>query len=661
MVSVPDHPAELAAAAWRTWGARGLVRRTRYEAVRRSGRLREAEQRWPATCPPGARLRAAGTTVPVDLAVPADPGRALRAPIVLYGSVPLGETVPPDWHRHGLTGHRFDPAAHWSALSDSTPEAGDIKDVWELSRFGWLQRALGAWAATGDEAIAEGIWQVIEDWHGRNPRYCGPHWMCGQETSLRTIATMFLADALAGAPATTEARLGLVAQVVHDAVGRVAPTLGYALSQRNNHASSEAGFLWSAAVLAPWLPDAARLQDRAARALAEVVADQFAPDGSYAQHSPTYQRVALHVLLWCLSVERATGAPAPDGVADAVARSVPFLRSLVAPGSEGRVPDLGGNDGALVFDLTDAPITDLRPVIAHAAAATGQPSGLGAGPWDQEAAWFGLSPRVGPPRPARLTGTTHPLTRGRSHAVVRAGALGHRPAHADQLHTDIWLEGTAVAVDPGSYRYTAPAPWGNALAGDDVHNLPRHPGAPQAQRVGRFFWRSWCEATVRRRVGSQAATALVADLELPLGTRLRRMVAVASEVVVVVDQASGPGASAIEVRWNLRADALELAGADRPATRAHGPGWSGIVVGGPASTSLADDDDPGSGWEAVTYGARSSLRPLVVSSDGHGRVVSAFAIGAGASRLDAVVGLAAGLDLGTLGLDEVEALLSAGA
>src|SRR5690606_7716177 len=97
-------------------------------------------------------------------------------------------------------------------------------------------------------------------------------------------------------------------------VDRVQLTLRYALSQRNNHAISEAGFLWGASALLRGLPRAERLRRRAERALNEAIRDQFLPDGSYAQHSPTYQRLALHVLLWCLRVSDATGVSLPTEV-----------------------------------------------------------------------------------------------------------------------------------------------------------------------------------------------------------------------------------------------------------------------------------------------------------------------------------------------------------
>lgn len=645
---------DLAVAVWKTWGGRGLARRVAYELAKRDGRLQRAEDRWISDA---VRLPASLTSIGIrprrgstPLEVAPSGGDAIR----LYGALDIAGAVPPDWHRHPLTGHLFDPMAHWSTLSDASVEAGDIKDVWELSRFGWLYPRLREWTETGNEDAAERIWAVIEDWVTHNPPFRGPHWMCGQETSLRGISVMFLADALAASPTSTPERRALVAELVVQSVGRVEPTLGYALSQRNNHAISEAGFLWTATLLAAGLPNAAGLQAKAAKALTEAVTDQFAADGSYAQHSPTYQRVALHVLLWCLLVARTTGAEPPRGVADAVRRSVPFLRSLIAPLSEGRVPNVGGNDGALLFDLAPVGRADLRPVIAHAAAATGQASGFGPGPWDEEMAWFGLSPIDGIADDGRAAETTHALTRGTTHAVVRVGPLHHRPAHADQLHTDIWLAGAPVAVDPGSYRYTAPAPWGDALAGDDVHNVPHRAGAPQAVRAGRFFWRRWAEGRVLLSIDQADLAALAAELELPDGTRLRRLVAVREGLVVVVDQST----EAMAVRWNLPLGVSVEQG--QTSTSVAGSGWAAQLSHGPGTELLVpSDDDPASGWHAPTYGIREPLTALMARSDEIGRVASCFADAATALDLPVVVTALASVDLAAIDKGAIERVLRA--
>lgn len=443
--------------------------------------------------------------------------------------------------------------------------------------------------------------------------------MCGQETSLRGISLLLIADGLQSHLAPDDRTM--ISETLVRSVERVLPTLRYALSQRNNHAISEAGFIWGASVLIDH-PQAQRWRRRAERALRQAIDDQFLPDGSYAQHSPTYHRLALQVLLWVLRVGALTGVAPPSGVREAVERSIPFLTELVAPESEGRVPNLGGNDGALLFDLSPVAITDLRPVLVHAHAAVGWPSPFPPGPWDAEAQCFGyevVHTEARPERSSRIA--VHALTRGSAHAVLRAGPLRHRPAHADQLHLDVWLSGQAVAMDAGSFRYTAPAPWGNALAEESVHNLPSRPGSPQAARAGRFFWRSWTEAEIVMAAEGEIPVRL-ARLTLPDGSSLHRLVAVSAERVLVIDQ----GDEHMMVRWNLP-PGTDVAHASGRGSFV-GDGWSGMALGGERwELPQPSDDDPVSGWHSPTYGVREPLRAVLIPADARHRVVTVFGVG----------------------------------
>lgn len=646
--AVPD----LTRAALRTWRPRGLARRLGYEASRRAGRCDVAEQRWLRELDRASlRLDVLELTPP-----PGDPTRLVEAEpagLTIYGGLRLDVGLPPDWHTHPVTGHRFASEVHWSTLSDADAATGDIKDVWELGRLSWLLPIVRRWTTGEDAAAAETAWATIDDWRAANPAYRGVGWMCAQETSLRAITAMFVASALRDSPSATDERHHGVAVLAAESVGRVLPTLRYALSQRNNHAISEAGFLWTATLLVANLPDAVSIRRRAARALSEAVRDQFLPDGSYAQHSPTYQRLALQVLLWCAAVSKQTGTALPDGVAVAIDRGSLALERFIVPGSEGQAPNRGGNDGAHLFALTDLPIGDLRPIVVHARAAVSAPTTIPAGPWDEEALWFGLCPSRSTTPPAQPPNNIeHPLVAGDTYASLRAGTVRHRPAHADQLHVDIWVRGRPVAVDGGSYRYTAPAPWGNALADEDVHNVPRLAGKPQAERRGRFFWMRWSCAEVEAHAVSQWGSAVVARMQLPGGAVVRRLAIVRTEGAVVIDEASQPD---LTVRWNLAPGAnvrLETGEAV-----IHHADWAGVLrFGGSAGVRQGTDDDPRSGWESLVYGTRRPLVAVEVNSGSQNRAVAAFA--ASAALLEGLVAMANDLDPVALDAGRLGSLLS---
>jgi hypothetical protein len=83
-------------------------------------------------------------------------------------------------------------------------------------------------------------------------------------------------------------------------------------------------------------------------------------------------------------------------------------------------------------------------------------------------------------------------------AALRAVQFRSRPAHADQLHVDIWHKGVNIALDPGTFRYNAPPPWENGLAGTSVHNTLTINGQDQMTRAGKFLWLDWAQAQVER-------------------------------------------------------------------------------------------------------------------------------------------------------------------
>jgi len=71
-----------------------------------------------------------------DEAPALEPGR-----IRLYGAVDILVSWPQSWHLHPLTQHQF-PVQHWATLAEGGALAGDIKDLWEIGRLGWLTQQL---------------------------------------------------------------------------------------------------------------------------------------------------------------------------------------------------------------------------------------------------------------------------------------------------------------------------------------------------------------------------------------------------------------------------------------------------------------------------------------------------------------------------------------
>lgn len=386
---------------------------------------------------------------------------------------------------------------HWTQYE--TGKAGlpveDVKLIWEAGRLGWAYRLARAYVLSGDERYRVFFWQRLVEFLESNPPMLGPHWMSGQETAIRLVAMAWMgAVFLAGDPQAEQHRQ-LLAQAIHDHARRIPPTLLYARSQFNNHLVTESLGLIVAARVLPEAPEALSWRRTGWHWLNHALETQINAVGEYAQHSNNYHRLMLQCA--CLAAVLAQGEPfrLSDKAKAKLKSAAVWLSAEVEP-HNGQVALYGHNDGAYLFPLDSGGFDDYRMIIQAASRLFGGENLYPVGRWDEFQAWLGLEPEAwgaeGEPfrRPAGLlkAGTT------RTWARLRSNYHTSRPAHADQLHMDLWWKGSPVALDAGTYRYTSAAPWDNRLAGTAVHNTVMVDGCDQMRRVGRFLWLEWAQA-----------------------------------------------------------------------------------------------------------------------------------------------------------------------
>jgi hypothetical protein len=90
-----------------------------------------------------------------------------------------------------------------------------------------------------------------------------------------------------------------------------------------------------------------------------------------------------------------------------------------------------------------------------------------------------------------------------SWASLRVARFHSRPAHADQLHLDLWWRGLNLAQDAGTFLYNAHPPWDNSLTSSLVHNTIVIDDQEFMLRAGRFLYLDWAEAEI---VASETAS-----------------------------------------------------------------------------------------------------------------------------------------------------------
>lgn len=604
-----DRTAARIATLW-SLGPSNVARVAAYRLLLRTGlhpvqRLRAA----PAPTGPFFRRVAARTPLP--------PPPAWNASPTTFGWRTSGEHGPPAWHRNALTGAtagRTD--APWWTIPDFDPALGDIKGVWEASRFDWVV-SFAQRAAAGDEAALSELDAWLRDWCAHNPPYRGHNWKCGQEASIRV---MHLAVAALVTSQVEDAEPAL-AELVEIHLRRIAPTVSYAKGQSNNHGTSEAAALF---IGGSWLErrgdaSARRWTTLGRRLLEDRALALIEPDGSFSQYSVNYHRLMLDTFALAELWRRRLGLQAfSRGVCSRLSAATEWLRAMVESTS-GDAPVLGANDGALLLQLTGADYRDHRPAVQLAAALFLDASAFAAdGPWRTHLQWLGVEvpDRMLPPPSSRLfdDGGFAVLRRGSATAVLRYARFRFRPSHADVLHVDLWIDDRNALRDAGSFSYFD-MDWSAYFSGASGHDTIQFDGHEQMPRLGRFLWGRWLETSEIEPIadGGGALTVGAAYVDRS-GASHRRRLELREGSLTVRDRVSGFSTQAV-LRFRLHPAPWQLDGSVF-TTGSHRLEVSAGDV--PLTARLVE------GWESRYYGQKTAVPVAEISMSAPGEIVSTY-------------------------------------
>ncbi|MFN8465845.1 MAG: alginate lyase family protein [Caldilineaceae bacterium] len=536
---------------------------------------------------------------------------------------------PPDWFRNAITGAEMPANRHWSRIDEFAGD--DIKVVWEPSRFAFAYTLVRAYWRTGNECWPELFWRWVEDWRHFNPPQQGPNWRCGQETSLRVMAWCFALHGFARSRASTAQRVAMLTQMIAVSGHRIQANLGYALSQRNNHAISEGVGLWTIGLLFPELQQSDRWRERGRRIVEHTASNLIYEDGAFSQHSLNYHRLMLHDYLWALRLGELHGQPFESTVYDRAASAAEFLYQLQDTRT-GSAPAYGAIDGALILPLDNCEFSDYRPVVQALTYLTTHTRRFSAGPWDEGLLWFfgdgALQAQLQPVRQTDFcaeVGGYYTLRSEEGFAFTRCARFQDRPGQADLLHVDIWWRGHNVAVDPGTYSYNAATSWLRSFDGTTAHNTVSVDGLDQMERVGRFLWLPWPKGVVRCRLRSPNRAVGYWEGEQTGYLRLsspvrqcRAVVLLPEETWVVIDELAGCQMHDYRLHWLLG----DWPYAWRPDLRSLDLEIGSSIYRVKVLTTNTEVDQElvrasasgPSGWRAHTYHQMSPALSLTVSS-----------------------------------------------
>lgn len=501
---------------------------------------------------------------------------------------------PVDWHRNPRRGVSWPRHVHWSRAPAFEPRGGDCKLVWELNRFPHLYAWVRAYVLTGDNRWVRAFCDQLASWEEANPYRAGVNWNSGQELAIRAMAWVLALYVFMHDVAFTEEDFSRLMRLLYLHGEHLLANINFArLAVHNNHLIGEALGLYILGSYFPWMKGAARWKRVGRRLLEGECLGQFYQDGGYCQSSHNYHRLALHYYLWACRLGECLGEPFPQRVYDTLARSGEYLASFMNA-EDGRLPNWGANDGALLCPWTECDYSDFRPVLNSLRYLTTGKRAFAAGPWDEELLWLwgpeALEAEVEPyPLPAQAAFQASGLYVHREgpgdFAVFRCGSLRDRFGQADQLHVDLWWRGLNVAQDGGSYLYNDELEYHRHFMGSSSHNTVTVDGQDQMRLIRRF---KWLELVLAKAYGPwwEEGAWLVAGEHYGY-RRLRggvvhhrKLAALGNGVYVVVDRLQGG-------RENHRYRLHWLLGDWPYSTAAEGDWWSVRLVTGRGDYRLA--------------------------------------------------------------------------
>ena len=479
-----------------------------------------------------------------------------------YFGIERANEAIPNWHQSCLNNELAPADKPWYLIGDFNNQLGDIKGVWESSRFDWII-SFAQHVASGDKNALKKINLWLIDWVDKNPTYNGVNWKCGQEASIRVMHLALAALILKQTHNTTPALLSFIKAHLK----RISPTIMYAVAQDNNHGTSEAAALY---IGGSWLAqngdaEGVKWQKQGLKWLENRAHKLIEEDGSFSQYSVTYHRVMLDTYslaeVWrqkhdlsCFSKRLYTK----------LAAATNWL-FYFTDSKTGDVPNMGANDGARLIPLTGTDYRDFRPSVQLASALFVNKAAYDfSGDFNIPLQWLEL----GIPEQSINNKSSKDFINGGYTYVTCTNAglffnypmFKFRPSQCDALHIDFWLDGQNIFRDGGTFSYNAGQKYIDYYGGVKSHNTVEFDAHEQMPRLSRFLLGDWLKTSTKKELTvSNECQAVTAGYKDRFGCEHIRAIKLQPNVLMIQDIINGFKHQAI-LRFRLAPADWQLVG-----------------------------------------------------------------------------------------------------
>lgn len=461
---------------------------------------------------------------------------------------------PPDWHANPYKKTRSNSQKLWWNIPDFDSNLGDIKTIWEASRFDWVipfaQRAV---CGNKEEIIRLNRW--LNSWSDQNTFNLGVNWKCAQEASIRVLQ---LSLALLILDQINSLNNNLI-EFIKIHLRRIKPTLSYAIGQANNHGTSEAAalFVGGSILVENERSSEAENWEKLGRKLMENrVKNLIFEDGSFSQYSVTYHRFMMDtcnlVEIWRRRLNRPNFS---SKYIEKMQLANNWIMHLIDP-QTGGAPNLGANDGSRLMVLCDSDYRDFRPTCQMSTVLfEGSKAYSSNGLWNQGLIWMRIDipkTKISAPNCKSFDeGGLHVIKKDQAVAFLKYPRYRFRPRQADALHCDVWFEGKNIARDAGSFSYNFSSEDSAYFNGTKSHNTVQFDDRDQMQKISRFLYGDWLRCKDVKIVNSNdfSANASASYIDKQRAFH-KRTISLYSDKMKCSDEIYGFKKNAV-LRWRL--------------------------------------------------------------------------------------------------------------
>lgn len=476
--------------------------------------------------------------------------------IYSFNGLTIDYNFPISWFRNPLDKSTFEKKLHWSEIPDFG-EGGDIKIVWEPSRFLFVYDLIKAYSLTKNEKYIVLFWNIFDDWYKENPPEQGVNWKCSQEITIRLLSITSALYFFIDSKFTSLDRIEKYIKLVDTSMNHVYKNKSYAIkSIKNDHTFTESfGLFIFGNLFSDLNKKYKKYKKHGKKQFEKEIILQFYKDGGYKQNSFNYLRIVLELISMYILVDKHNNIIRNTQINAILNKSLIFLNSAIK-NEHGNVPNFGPSDSAVIFPLSSDfdnyyNIINLMSYCLRGHIIKNQKVSI------ETLAWFindcNKLPVIKVDRKNTFKESGYHYIRNDNNVFqlfFRGGRQWHRPFHNDMFHLDLWYKGFNLFCDMGTYSYNSNIfnidYYSSSLAHNTVTIIPEE----SFQQISKFLVVNWNHGVLE----SISDNEIIASRQLGNGNSHRRKIILLKNSCMIKDHVITKHSKKIIVNYNIKAE-----------------------------------------------------------------------------------------------------------